>query len=312
MLARLDPDLMERLPDTGSSPAEIVVQAAHRNPYDHLVRASGARLVEFGGCRRARRVADMEAAIGPATAGAFYHGSGRGRRPVDRGLRGHGPRARAAGPRRRIGEPAAAEQPATVRGRGRRPRRVQWRQDDPWPAGVGLPRRARRPARVGRAPAAGHGRAPLDLVPPLARRAGRHRPAAGARDRALDEDRQGGDRRAPGRARAVRRPRRGGRGGPLGVGDRAPRRRAGGDPGAVGPDRADAGRRPARPDDDRDRRPGRVRADRRRARRPVRGARPDHHGRRSRRRGRRPPARPREPRPRRGRRGHRGVPEPGG
>ncbi len=49
MLARLDPDLMERLPETGSSPAEIVVQAAHRNPYDHLVRASGARLVEFGG-----------------------------------------------------------------------------------------------------------------------------------------------------------------------------------------------------------------------------------------------------------------------
>jgi L-seryl-tRNA(Ser) seleniumtransferase len=73
MLARLDPDLMERLPETGSSPAEIVVQAAHRNPYDHLVRASGARLVEFGGMRRAT-VGEMEAAIGPATVGAFYHG----------------------------------------------------------------------------------------------------------------------------------------------------------------------------------------------------------------------------------------------
>ncbi len=73
ILARLDPDLMERLPDTGSSPAEIVVQAAHRNPYDHLVRASGARLVEFGGVGCAS-VAEMEAAIGPAAAGAFYHG----------------------------------------------------------------------------------------------------------------------------------------------------------------------------------------------------------------------------------------------
>jgi L-seryl-tRNA(Ser) seleniumtransferase len=73
MLAHLDTDLMERLPDTGGAPAEIVVQAEHRNPYDHLVRASGARLVEFGGVGRAT-VAEMESAIGPATAGAFYHG----------------------------------------------------------------------------------------------------------------------------------------------------------------------------------------------------------------------------------------------
>src|SRR5262245_16612368 len=48
ILARFDPDLMERLPDTGTAPSEILVQAVHRNPYDHLVRASGARLVEFG------------------------------------------------------------------------------------------------------------------------------------------------------------------------------------------------------------------------------------------------------------------------
>ena len=48
MLARLNPDLMDRLPDIGDAPAEIIVQAAHRNPYDHLVRAAGARLVEFG------------------------------------------------------------------------------------------------------------------------------------------------------------------------------------------------------------------------------------------------------------------------
>jgi L-seryl-tRNA(Ser) seleniumtransferase len=72
ILARLDPDLMERLPDTGDAPAEILVQASHRNPYDHLVRASGARLVEFGDAG-GTTVAAMEAAIGPATAGAFFH-----------------------------------------------------------------------------------------------------------------------------------------------------------------------------------------------------------------------------------------------
>jgi len=73
ILARLDPDLMDRLPDTGASPAEIVVQAAHRNPYDHLVRAAGARLVEFGD-ERGASVEQMTDAIGPATAGAFFHG----------------------------------------------------------------------------------------------------------------------------------------------------------------------------------------------------------------------------------------------
>ena len=73
MLTRLDPDLMDRLPDTGDAPAEIVVQAAHRNPYDHLVRAAGARLVEFGDADGAT-IEEMVAAIGPATAGAFFHG----------------------------------------------------------------------------------------------------------------------------------------------------------------------------------------------------------------------------------------------
>ena len=68
MLAGLDPDRMDRLPDTGDGPAEIVVQASHRNPYDHLVRASGARLVEVASAD------EMAAAIGPGTAGAFFHG----------------------------------------------------------------------------------------------------------------------------------------------------------------------------------------------------------------------------------------------
>ena len=72
MLAGLDPDRMERLPDTGDGPDEILVQATHRNPYDHLVRASGARLAQFGDAAGAT-TDDMAAAIGPASAGAFYH-----------------------------------------------------------------------------------------------------------------------------------------------------------------------------------------------------------------------------------------------
>lgn len=67
MLARLDPDRMDRLPDTQGGPSEIIVLASHRNPYDHLVRAAGARLVECA------TVDEMNAVAGPATAGAFFH-----------------------------------------------------------------------------------------------------------------------------------------------------------------------------------------------------------------------------------------------
>ena len=73
MLARLDPDRMDRLPDTTGGPGEVLVQLAHRNPYDHLVRASGARLVEFGGASGGTGM-QMEAVIGSGTAGAFYNG----------------------------------------------------------------------------------------------------------------------------------------------------------------------------------------------------------------------------------------------
>jgi len=73
MLARLEPDRMDQLPDTRDGPSEILVQRSHRNPYDHLVRASGARLVEFGDAGGGT-ADEMAAGIGPATAGAFYHG----------------------------------------------------------------------------------------------------------------------------------------------------------------------------------------------------------------------------------------------
>ena len=70
-LAGMDPDRMELLPDTGHHPNEVLVQRVHRNPYDHMVRAAGARLVEFGGdgsATLARMTAEMKAAIGPRTA----------------------------------------------------------------------------------------------------------------------------------------------------------------------------------------------------------------------------------------------------
>ncbi len=68
MLARLDPDRMDHLPETLDGPSEIIVLASHRNPYDHLVRAAGARLVACA------TMDAMHMAIGPATAGAFFHG----------------------------------------------------------------------------------------------------------------------------------------------------------------------------------------------------------------------------------------------
>ncbi len=47
-LAKMDVARMDRLPDTAGMPREIVVQRAHRNAYDHAVRAAGARFVEVG------------------------------------------------------------------------------------------------------------------------------------------------------------------------------------------------------------------------------------------------------------------------
>lgn len=43
-----DPAAMDRLPDTTGLANEVVVHRAHRTPFDHALRAAGARLVEFG------------------------------------------------------------------------------------------------------------------------------------------------------------------------------------------------------------------------------------------------------------------------
>ncbi len=47
-LAGFDVARMDRLPDTTDMPNEIIVQRAHRNAYDHALRAAGARLIDVG------------------------------------------------------------------------------------------------------------------------------------------------------------------------------------------------------------------------------------------------------------------------
>jgi len=47
-IAGFDVARMDRLPETTGMPDEVVVQRAHRNAYDHAVRAAGARFVEVG------------------------------------------------------------------------------------------------------------------------------------------------------------------------------------------------------------------------------------------------------------------------
>lgn len=67
-IAGLDPDIMDRLPDVEGVAAEVVMQQVHRNPYDHAVRAAGARLVPVAADAEA-----LSAAIGPKTVAAFFH-----------------------------------------------------------------------------------------------------------------------------------------------------------------------------------------------------------------------------------------------
>jgi D-glucosaminate-6-phosphate ammonia-lyase len=78
-LAGLDASAMDRLPDTAGLRNEFVVPRSHRNSYDHAVRAAGGRFVEAGVADRIVGVGvrdtegwEIEAAIGPHTAGLFY------------------------------------------------------------------------------------------------------------------------------------------------------------------------------------------------------------------------------------------------
>lgn len=78
ILARYDLRRIERLPRC-DFPCEFIIAREQRNGYDHAVRAAGATLIEVGfhepaagsGVRRCEAW-EMEAAIGPETAGIFY------------------------------------------------------------------------------------------------------------------------------------------------------------------------------------------------------------------------------------------------
>ena len=48
ILAKLDPGLMERLPDTSGMKNEFIVSREHRNGYDHSIRVAGGKFVEVG------------------------------------------------------------------------------------------------------------------------------------------------------------------------------------------------------------------------------------------------------------------------
>lgn len=74
-----DPAAIDRLPDTTGLKGEIVVHRAHRNAFDHAIRVSGARFVEFGYLGVASGVGayrwQLEAAITEKTAAVFYPGA---------------------------------------------------------------------------------------------------------------------------------------------------------------------------------------------------------------------------------------------
>jgi D-glucosaminate-6-phosphate ammonia-lyase len=79
ILTGYDLGRMERLPQCDEFPHEFIVPREQRNGYDHAVRAAGARLIEVGfhepvagaGVRRCEAW-EIEAAIGPQTAGVLY------------------------------------------------------------------------------------------------------------------------------------------------------------------------------------------------------------------------------------------------
>lgn len=75
-IAGEDRAAMDRLPDTTGLRNEIVVHRAHRNPFDHALRLTGARLVEFGYLGPVSGVGayhwQMHAAFSERTAASFY------------------------------------------------------------------------------------------------------------------------------------------------------------------------------------------------------------------------------------------------
>lgn len=71
VLAGNDPAKMQRLPDTDRMKNEIIIQTAHRFPYDQSYRVAGAKLVTIGTARRTPEW-ELEAAINEKTAAVAY------------------------------------------------------------------------------------------------------------------------------------------------------------------------------------------------------------------------------------------------
>lgn len=70
-LAGDDPTRIERLPEVAGEKGEALMHRAHRNGYDHSVRAAGARIVEFG-YAHATVPSQLESAISERTALIVY------------------------------------------------------------------------------------------------------------------------------------------------------------------------------------------------------------------------------------------------
>lgn len=83
-VARLDVSAMDRLPDTTGLRNEVVMQRAHRNCYDHAIRAAGVRIVDVGfPGQGGTRPWQIEAALSERTAAvAHVVGEGPGSLPL--------------------------------------------------------------------------------------------------------------------------------------------------------------------------------------------------------------------------------------
>ena len=71
VIAGADPASMAQLPDTEGMRNELIIQRAHRFPYDQCYRAVGARFVEIGDGRRTHPW-QLEAAFSERTAAVVY------------------------------------------------------------------------------------------------------------------------------------------------------------------------------------------------------------------------------------------------
>jgi D-glucosaminate-6-phosphate ammonia-lyase len=70
-IAGLDPEVMNRLPDTRGLRNQVIVPRLHRNDYDHALRTAGARIVEIGFIQSTFTY-ELENTINDKTAAIFF------------------------------------------------------------------------------------------------------------------------------------------------------------------------------------------------------------------------------------------------